>query len=122
MTQIWTVLELDTVGGRVVKIATTDSNIGSGLQDRQSLPRPESELRLEEKLVTEVGDGLRAVLGTVSEQRNRGGRQGGCDDPGTGQGGAVLQGNSSSTTGGHLEQQFWLDVGVGVVSSMKFIL
>ena len=75
-----------------------------GLQDRQALPRPEGELRLEEKLVAEVGDGLRAVLGAVSEQGDCGGRQGGGDDPGTGQGGAVLQSNSSSTAGRHLRQ------------------
>ena len=59
-------------------------NIGPGLQDRQTLARPEGELRLEEKLVTEVGDGLRAVLRAVGEQRDGGGRQRGCDDPGTG--------------------------------------
>ena len=54
--------------------------------------------------MTEVGDGLRAVLGAVGEQGHGGGRQGGCDDPRTGEGGAVLQSYSSSTTGRHLTE------------------
>ena len=88
--------------------STTDGESRAGafarLSDLTGLVNKMSTL-LEEKLVAEVGDGLRAVLGAVSEQRNRGGRQGGCDDPRTGEGGAVLQSYSSSTTGRHLEQQ-----------------
>ena len=44
--------------------------VTSGVKNRESIAGPESELRLKEKLMTKVGDGLRGlrgVLGAVSE-------------------------------------------------------
>ena len=108
VTQIWAVLKLDAVRGGVVKICPADSDITAGLEDRQSLAGPEGELRLEEKLMAKVGDGLRAVLGAVSEQRDTGGRQGGGDDPRTGQGRAVLESHAASSTGRNLTRELVL--------------
>ena len=101
VTQIWSVLELDAVRRRVVQVRTADSDIPTSLQDWQSLAGPECELRLEEELMAEVGDGLRAVLGAVGEERDAG--------DSAGQGGAVLESHASPATGRHLINK-WLEL------------